>query len=293
METDYLNLKNMGLKEKLLKNVKKSTLEFKNSLDILEKLQKSKKLIENYYNLLNDTFLKESNFIKKKLNNLFKKREKINYNVKINLKIFKENFKIFSNLMIDNFFLIFVQNFNKEKQKKMEDENIFQKKKIYKFSHFSSINKSKSNNSGFFLEKKKENKSSSFKKTKKKYLRNLKQLQNNKSNLFFFTKKKLEDKKHLKFISKMKKEFDSIHQSSINTKDIEKRLFNMPPSLNLKSPYVSIRKLRRTIQYKDTKRSSKSSLKLIDGSEILLRNLGNVRDSIIENNQIDNFIPDN
>ena len=292
METDYLNLKNSEFKEQLLKNIKKSTLDYKNSLEILQKLQKNKKLIDIYYNLLNNTFLKESHYIKNKLKNLFDNSDKINFNIKINLKIFKENFKVFSNIIIDNFFSIFLNNFNEKKSRINIDENLYQKQNIHKFSHFST-SKSKSTNSGFFMEKKKKYyKNSCFKKTKKKSLKkNLKKLKKNNSNIFLFTKKKSENKKkHLSFISKMKKELDSIYESSIKTKDIEKRLFNMT-SLNNKSPYVSIRKLRRSIQRNSVKVSQFGSN--FDNSEVILRNLNNVRNSIIDNHQIERFIPNN
>lgn len=125
----------------VFKNLENSTKVFKNTEKILKRLNRNKNWIKGQYNLLEQLFFEETNYVSKILIKLTKNLNKKRFKQEINnnLYIFKENFKIFIDIIINDFFKEFSDNiFSEEKEIKIDIKN-FQNIKNLKFDTMESI----------------------------------------------------------------------------------------------------------------------------------------------------------
>jgi hypothetical protein len=101
--------------DKIFSSLNNQSKIFKNTEKILHRLSKNKNWVEREYNLIEELFFDEMGYVSKILmklsNNLNKKRFK--EEIINNLFIFKENFKIFVEIMITEFFDQFISEVNK------------------------------------------------------------------------------------------------------------------------------------------------------------------------------------
>ena len=109
-------------KNKYKKKILRSSYMYKNCFDIMTKLGK-KNYINEFYEILEKIFRNEMKFIKKKLFNFLDDFKNIENHLKENLKVFKENLKLFTNILIEDFFKIYVKKIKAIKKRKKFRKN--------------------------------------------------------------------------------------------------------------------------------------------------------------------------
>jgi hypothetical protein len=123
-------------KQQLKKKNQNKISMFKHTSDIFKKLNSDENLLADFFDIFENIFKKEFNFIKKRLFSVLKEFDNLEHHLKNNLTIFKENFKIFTNILIDDFYSLFknkinIINFkNKENALNLQKENKIKKIKI-------------------------------------------------------------------------------------------------------------------------------------------------------------------